>query len=119
MPGRKTDVSDAQWIQQLHSCGLLAKAVVLPEENRRLQALLRHRENLVRAAGREIQHMQKAMTQMNIRLDRVITDITGKTGLLIIRAILNGEREPKQLIRFRQKNTTKYIEKIPWRLLIN
>ena len=104
VPGRKSDVSDAQWLQQLHSFGLLARAVVLPEENRRLQALIRHRESLVRTAGREVQHMQKAMTQMNIRLDRVITDITGKTGLAIIHSILEGKRDPEHLAKFRHKN---------------
>jgi len=104
VPGKKSDVSDAQWIQQLHSFGLLARAVVLPEENRRLQALIRHRESLVRTAGREVQHMQKAMTQMNIRLDRVISDITGKTGLGIIRSILEGKRDPEQLSKFRHGN---------------
>lgn len=104
VPGRKSDVSDSQWLQQLHSFGLLARAVVLPEENRCLQTLMRHRENLVHTAAREVQHMQKAMTQMNIRLDRVISDITGKTGLAIIRSILDGRQSPEDLAKFRHGN---------------
>lgn len=100
-PGRKTDVCDAQWLQELHSFGLLSKVVILPEENRRLRCLLRLRETFVRSQGQAIQRMQKAMTEMNIRLDRVLTDITGKTGMSIIRSILAGETSPEELVRHR------------------
>lgn len=102
-PGRKTDVCDAQWLQELHSFGLLSRVVILPEENRRLRSLLRLRENHTRAQGQAIQRMQKAMTEMNVRLDRVLTDISGKTGMDIIRAIIAGETEPEQLVKFRHK----------------
>ena len=103
-PGRKTDVCDAQWLQELHSFGLLSKVVILPEENRRLRALLRLRENHVRSQGQAIQRMQKSMTEMNIRLDRVLTDITGKTGMMILRSIIKGRRSPEELIKFRHGN---------------
>lgn len=103
-PGRKTDVCDAQWIQELHSYGLLSKVVILPDENRRLRCLLRLRESHVRSQGQAIQRMQKALTEMNIRLDRVLTDITGRTGMLILRAILDGKTSPEDLIKFRHGN---------------
>lgn len=93
--GRKTDVQDGQWLQQLHTYGLLSRAFVPGEETRRLRALLRHRDNLVRDRASHIQRMQKALIQMNLKLTNVITDITGATGMQIIRAIVSGQREPK------------------------
>jgi transposase len=100
VPG-KTDVADSQWIQFLHSCGLLTASFRPEQAVCAVRALLRHREGLVRHAASHIQHMQKAMVQMNIRLQNVISDITGKTGLAILDAILDGERDPKALAELR------------------
>lgn len=99
--GRKSDVSDCQWLQQLHTYGLLEGAFRPPEQVVALRAYLRQRGNLVRYAGSHIQHMQKALRQMNLLLDNVVADITGKTGMQIIRAILAGERDPHKLAQFR------------------
>ncbi len=101
VPGRKSDVLDCQWIEELHRYGLL-RASFRPEEAIvRMRAYLRQRERLVQMGATHIQHMQKALSQMNLQLHNVISDITGKTGLQILRAIVEGERAPKQLARFR------------------
>ena len=101
VPGRKTDVSDCQWLQYLHSVGLL-RASFRPEQDVcAIRSLLRHRESLVQIASMHINHMQKAMDQMNLRLHHVISDITGKSGLAIIDAILKGERDPIVLANLR------------------
>lgn len=92
--GRKSDVLDCQWLQQLHTYGLLQGAFRPPEQITSLRAYMRQRETLKRYAGSHIQHMQKALRQMNLLLDNVVSDISGKTGLTIIRAILSGERDP-------------------------
>jgi transposase len=98
--GKKTDVQDCQWIQQLHSYGLL-KASFRPENKVCvIRAYLRQRENLVKSATTHINRMQKAMTQMNIQLHKVISDITGLTGMKIIKAILSGERNTVVLASF-------------------
>ena len=99
--GRKTDVLDCQWIQQLHTYGLLKPSFRPPEQIVAIRSLVRHREMLVQYRSAHIQHMQKALTLMNVRLTNVLSDITGVTGLKIIRAILAGERNPKQLAQFR------------------
>jgi transposase len=99
VPGRKSDVSDCQWLQYLHSVGLL-RASFRPEAAIcALRALSRHRSNLVEAAAVHVQHMQKALTQMNLQIHHVLSDITGKSGLAIIDAILSGKRDPEQLAR--------------------
>lgn len=101
VPGKKSDVLDCQWIQQLHSYGLL-RASFRPEEDIcALRALVRHRENLVSYRASHIQHMHKALQQMNVQLSQVVSDITGVTGMLIIRAILAGERDPTVLAAMR------------------
>ncbi len=101
VPGRKTDVSDCQWLQFLHSVGLL-KASFRPEQAVcSVRALLRHRENLVQMAGTHVHHMQKSLDQMNLQLHHVISDITGLTGLAIIDSILGGERDPATLAKLR------------------
>lgn len=100
VPGRKTDVEDARWIQRLHSCGLLAGSFRPDDEICVLRSYWRHRQNLVTSASASIQHIQKALTQMNIHLHKVISDITGVTGMRIIRAILEGERNPRTLASF-------------------
>jgi transposase len=101
-PGRpKTDEKDCQWIQRLHSYGLLAAAFRPAEQVVVLRAYLRQRDMLVTYAGQHIQHMQKALEQMNVKLTEVVSDITGVTGLAIIEAILRGERDPEALARLR------------------
>jgi hypothetical protein len=94
LPGRKTDVLECQWLQKLHTFGLLNNSFRPAEEIQVLRTFLRQRENLVAAASKCIQHMQKALTQMNVQLANVISDISGKTGLAILRAIVAGERDP-------------------------
>ena len=100
--GRKTDVLDCQWLQQLHTYGLLSGAFRPDAEIRRLRSYLRQRAMLVQYASHHIQHMQKALTQMNVKLQHVISNITGKTGMDIIEAIVSGERDPRKLARFRR-----------------
>ena len=99
--GRKTDVLDCQWLQQLHTYGLLSGAFRPDAEIRRLRSYLRQRAMLVEYASHHIQHMQKALTQMNVKLQHVISNITGQTGMAIIEAIVSGERDPRQLARLR------------------
>ena len=101
VPGRKTDVRDCQWLQQLHTYGLLSGAFRPDGDIRRLRSYLRQRAMLVEYASQHIQHMQKALTQMNVKLQHVISDITGKTGMDIMEAIAGGERDPRQLARLR------------------
>jgi len=105
--GRKSDVLDCQWLQQLHTYGLLAGAFRPPEQVTALRAYMRQRGTLVRYAGSHIQHMQKALRQMNLLLDNVVTDITGKTGMTIIRTILQGERDPHKLAAYRDRRCKK------------
>ena len=102
VPGRKTDVRDCQWLQQLHTYGLRSGAFRPEGEIRRWRSYLRQRAMLVEYASHHIQHMQKALTQMNVKLHHVISSITGKTGMDIIEAIVKGERDPRQLARFRR-----------------
>jgi len=112
--GRKTDVLDCQWLQQLHTYGLLNGAFRPNEEVCALRTYMRQRSMLIRQAGIHIQHMQKALSQMNIQLHHVLSDITGVTGMQIIRAIVSGEHDPKVLARYRNsgcKNPTEVIEK--------
>ena len=99
--GRKTDVLDCQWLQQLHTYGLLSGAFRPEADIRRLRSYLRQRAMLVEYASHHIQHMQKALTQMNVKLQHVISNITGKTGMAIIEAIVSGERDLRQLARLR------------------
>ncbi len=101
VPGRKTDVSDCQWLQQLHTFGLLRASFRPTAEFVALRAFLRHRQTLVESAGSVIQRMQKALTQMNIQLHNVIRDISGKTGMNIIRSIISGNHDPKKLAEHR------------------
>jgi len=101
VPGRKTDVNDAQWLQQLHAYGLLRGSFHPPADIAALRAYLRQRERLSDYAAAHIQHMQKALMQMNLQLHHVVSDITGQTGLRIIRAIVAGEHDPATLARYR------------------
>jgi transposase len=101
VPGRKTDVSDAAWLRQLHSYGLLRGSFRPDAEIATLRAYLRQRERLVEYAAAHIQHMQKALMEMNLQLHHVVSDITGATGMRIIRAIVAGERNPDVLATYR------------------
>jgi transposase len=103
VPGRKSDVLDCQWIQQLHTFGLLKGSFRPSDEICVLRSYMRQREMLVRYAGAHTQHMQKALEQMNVKLTEVLSDITGVTGLAIIDAILAGERQPKKLAELRNQ----------------
>lgn len=99
--GRKSDVLDCQWLQQLHTYGLLAGAFRPPDEICVLRSYLRQKEMLVQASAQHIQHMQKALQQMNVLLHNVVSDITGVTGKKIIKAMLAGERNAQVLARHR------------------
>ena len=105
--GRKTDVLDCQWIQQLHTYGLLSPSFRPPDQIVALRSLVRHREMLVQYRSAHIQHMQKALTVMNLRLTSVLSDISGVTGMQIIRSIVAGERDSKVLAQFRDERCNK------------
>jgi len=119
VPGRKTDVNDAQWIQRLHEHGLLRGSFRPREQIATLRAYLRHRERLVEYAASHIQHMQKALLQMNVQLHHVLTDITGVTGMKIIRAIVDGERDSRVLAKFRDMRCKATLEVIHQALVGN
>jgi transposase len=101
LPGRKSDVQESQWLMKLHTYGLLRNSFRPPQEIRTMRTYWRQRNDLVRAAGRHIQRIQKALTQMNIQLANVLSDVSGMTGQTIIKAILEGERDPHKLAAFR------------------
>ena len=103
VPGRRTDVSDCQWLQFLHSVGLLRASYRPEQEVCAVRSLLRHRESLVQMAATHVNHMQKALDQMNLQLHHVISDITGQTGLAIVETILAGERDPYVLAKLRNE----------------
>jgi transposase len=103
LPGRKSDVQECQWLMKLHTYGLLRNSFRPPEEIRAVRTIWRLRDRFVEDAGRTIQQMQKALTTMNIRLANVISDISGTTGMAIIRAILTGERDPRELAKLRDR----------------
>jgi transposase len=107
VPGRKSDIQDCQWLQGLHSVGLLRGSFRPEGEIVALRAYLRHRAGLIAHRAAHIQHMQKALAQMNVQLTQAVKDITGVTGLAIIRAIVAGERDPKQLATLRQPGVKK------------
>ena len=111
-PGRKSDVLDCQWIQQLHAYGLLTSAFRPKQDIRVLRAYHRQRTMLVNHAATHIQHMQKALEQMNLKLTNVISDITGVTGMKIIRSILAGERDPQKLAGHRHARCKKSAQEI-------
>ena len=105
VPGRKSGVLDCQWLQQLHTCGLLSAAFRPAADIRRLRSYLRQRAMLVEYAAQHVQQMQKALTQVNVKLHQVISDITGKTGTAIVEAIVGGERDPRKLAGLRDPRT--------------
>jgi len=110
--GRKTDILDCQWLQQLHTYGLLRASFRPDEDIRALRSLVRHRDTLLKSCTREIQHMQKALQQMNLKLTNVVSDITGVTGMRIIRDIVSGQRDPLQLARHRDCRCAKSEDEI-------
>jgi len=101
VPGRRTDVSDCQWLRHLHSVGLLRGSFRPADQVCALRSLVRHRGNLIEAASSHVLRMQKALDQMNLQIHHVISDITGLTGLRIIDAVLAGERNPMKLAALR------------------
>ena len=107
VPGRKSDVLDCQWIQQLHSYGMLTGSFRPSDIICRLRTLMRQRENVIASASSETQHMQKAMQEMGLHLHVVLSDVTGDTGLRIIDAILEGQRDPKELVKLRDPRVRK------------
>jgi len=115
VPGRpKTDIHDCQWIQRLHSYGLLGKAFRPKDDIVVLRGFVRQRQTLISYASQHIQHMQKALVEMNIKLTLVVSDIVGKTGMAIIKAILAGDRDPVKLAELRDgrcKHTEEEIAK--------
>jgi transposase len=112
VPGRKSDVNDAQWLQRLHACGLLRASFRPGREIAALRAYLRSRERHLDYAASHIQHMQKALTFMNLQLQHVISDITGATGMQIIRSIVAGERNPDVLAAMRDVRCKATIETV-------
>src|SRR5882762_554939 len=103
--GRKSDILDCQWLRTLHCYGLLSASFRPARDIGVLRTLMRHRQMLVECAASHVQHMQKAMTQMNLQLHHVISEITGLTGMRIIRAIVAGERNPARLAELRHETT--------------
>ena len=101
VPGRRTDVSDCQWLQYLYTVGLLRASFRPEQQVCVLRSFLRHRNNLIEIASTHVLHMQKALNQMNLQIHHVLSDITGQTGLSILDAILAGERDPKVLAQLR------------------
>ena len=98
-PGRKTDMKDCQWLAVLHAHGLLSGGFVPPSDIRRLRDYIRIRGDLVSMAAQHVQHMQKAMDRLNVKIHVVISDILGWSGMRIIKAILGGERDPEKLVQ--------------------
>src|SRR6266404_671269 len=112
VPGRKSDVLDCQWLQYLHSVGLL-KASFRPEQDVcAIRSLLRHRESLTQIASVHVQHMQKALDQMNLQIHHVISDITGVTGLAITDAIITGQNDPQELAKLRDHRIKASLETV-------
>lgn len=119
VPGRKTDVQDCQWIQLLHSCGLLRGSFRPDEAICAVRSLKRQWANLVSERTKAVQWMQKSLDQMNVQIHRAVSDLTGKTGMAIIRAIVAGEREPMKLVEHRDRRCKKSKEQIAEHLLGN
>jgi transposase len=119
VPGRKTDVIDCQWIQQLHSYGLLRGSFRPKEKILQMRTLMRHRSTLIEYAASHIQHMQKALSLMNVQLKNVIRDLTGVTGMKIIRSIIEGQRDPAVLAQYRDPRCKSSEEEIRESLIGN
>jgi transposase len=109
---KKTDVSDCQWLQQMHSYGLLKSSFRPADQVCVLRSLIRHRSNIIRYRSSHVLHMQKSLHQMNLQLDNVISDITGATGMQIIRSIVAGNRDASSLAKFRDHRCRSTEEEI-------
>jgi DNA-binding protein YbaB len=107
VPGRKSDLQDCQWIQRLHTYGLLTASFRPAADICAIRSYVRQRAMLIEYRAAHIQHMQKALQQMNLQLTQVLSDITGKTGLAILRAILAGEHDPSRLATLRDDRCAK------------
>lgn len=112
VPGRKTDVCDAAWLQYLHAVGLLEGSFRPTQEVCAFRTVLRHRSELVRNASQHIQRMQKALDQMNVQIHRVLSDLTGVSGLAMVDAILGGERDGHRLAALRDRRVQASEERI-------
>lgn len=112
VPGRKTDINDAQWLQKLHAYGLLRASFRPTQQIVALRSYVRQRERLLEMSSMHIQHMQKALMEMNVQLHHVVSDVTGATGLKIIRAIVTGERDPARLAQHRDRQCKSSIDTI-------
>jgi len=117
VPGRKTDMADCQWLATLHCHGLLRSGFVPPADIRRLQDYMRLREDHTSMAASHVQHMQKALERMNIKFHDVISDVTGVSGMRVMRAILDGERDPQKLLamcdpQIRKKKAKRVVESL-------
>jgi transposase len=112
LPGRKSDVSDCQWLQQLHTFGLLNGSFRPKDEVCVLRSFLRLRDTLVKDCSSQVLRMQKALTEMNVQVHRVLSDITGESGMAIIRAILAGERDPLKLAQMKHPRVKASTEQI-------
>ena len=112
LPGRKSDVQESQWLMKLHTYGLLRNSFRPLQEIRVMRTYWRQRNDLVQSAARHILRMQKALTQMNLQLANVLTDISGATGQAIIKAILAGEHDPHNLAEFRDPRVKASKEEI-------
>ena len=110
--GKKTDIQDCQWIQKLHSIGLLSGSFLPDQATEQLRTLCRHRANLLDSAAAASKKMQKYLRLLNLRLDVVVNDICGLTGMTIIKAICNGEKNPERLAELRHHNCKKSKEEI-------
>jgi transposase len=117
LPGRKTDVVDCQWLQQLHTFGLLRGSFRPAEAICVLRSYLRYRDSLVRDAHTQIHRMQKALQQMNVQLHHVLSDITGTSGMAILRAIVAGERDPVRLAQLKHQRVKSSSETIAQALI--
>ena len=112
VPGRKTDVSDCQWLQYLHAVGLLQGSFRPPAEICAVRSIMRHRASLVTEGAMHIQHMQKSLTEMSLHLHHVLNDLSGVSGLAIVDAILAGERDPQVLAQLRDRRTKATEEEV-------
>lgn len=117
--GKKTDILDCQWIQKLHSIGLLSGSFLPDDTTEHLRTLCRHRSNLLDAAASTSKKMQKYLRLLNLRLDVVVNDVCGQTGLSIIRAVCGGETNPEKLSSYRHPNCRKSAEEIAKALQTN
>ena len=119
VPGRKTDFKDCQWLQLLHSCGLLRGSFRPGEAITCLRTLQRQSANLVAERSRCVQWMQKALDQMNVQVHRAVSDLTGLTGMAIVRSIVAGERDPARLATYRDAHCHKSAQEIAQHLVGN